>query len=41
MSAFGSGRDPGVPGSSPALGSPGKPSSPSARVSASLFVSYE
>ena len=37
--AFGPGRDPGVLGSSPALGSLHEPASPSACVSASLSVS--
>ena len=38
-SAFGSGHDPGVPGSSPTLGSPQGVASPSAYVSVSLSVS--
>ena len=41
VSAFGSGPDPRVPGSSPASGSCMGPTSPSACVSASLCVSHE
>ena len=40
-SAFGSGHDLRVPGSSPASGSLQEPASPSACVSASLYVSHE